>query len=55
MITEEQLKKQLTKGIVPPILLIFGEDSYLKKLYVDKISKLTADKDDVFNYAVFGS
>ena len=53
IISEEQLKKQLSGGTTAPIYVIFGNDGYLKRRYVQKISKMTAEQDDIFNYASF--
>ncbi len=49
---EEALKKALKTGD-KNVFVLLGEDGYLKKLYVDKISKPVASKDDVFNYQRF--
>lgn len=49
---EEALKKALKTGD-KNIFVLLGEDGYLKKLYVEKISKPIADTDDVFNYQRF--
>ena len=55
VINEDTFKNQLKAGKLAPVYIIFGDDGYLKKMYVDKISKMTADKDDIFNYSKFGS
>ncbi len=49
---EEALKKALKTGD-KNIFILLGEDGYLKKLYVEKISKPVAAADDVFNYQRF--
>lgn len=53
IIYEDAIKKHISSKNLLPVYIIFGEDGFLKKMYVDKISQLTADKDDVFNYAKF--
>lgn len=53
IIFEEMLKKQIAKKPIPNSFILFGNDSYLKKLYCDKISKSVADADDIFNFAKF--
>ena len=50
---EQQLKRSLEQGSPKGVYLIFGDDPYLKKQYVDKITDKTADKDDFFNYHSF--
>lgn len=55
LIYEDTFKNQLKSGKLAPVYIILGDDSYLKSLYVDKISKMTADKDDIFNYSKFGA
>lgn len=55
IIFEDTLKKHISSANLLPVYIIFGEDGFLKKNYVDKISKLTADKDDVFNYSKFSN
>lgn len=49
---EEALKKALKTGD-KNVFILLGEDGYLKKLYVDKISKPVALADDIFNYQRF--
>lgn len=53
VIYEEALKKNLSSGELYPVYILFGEDAYLKKFYLDKISGSIADSDDVFNYCKF--
>lgn len=53
VIFEEALKKDLAKKNLLPVYLLFGEDAYLKSLYLNKISQNIADADDVFNYCKF--
>lgn len=52
IIFEETLKKAIKTGD-KNLFVLFGEDGYLKKLYVEKISKVIATQDDVFNYQRF--
>ena len=54
VIYEDTLKNQLKAEKLAPIYIILGDDGYLKGMYVDKIVKMTADKDDIFNYGKFG-
>ncbi len=55
VIFEEQLKKYVQKNSLLPVYVLFGEDGYLKKLYTNKIAKLVADEEDIFNFAQFDS
>ncbi|MBQ7726895.1 MAG: hypothetical protein IJT66_07105, partial [Clostridia bacterium] len=55
ILTEDAFKKQLSAGKIAPITLIFGDDGYLKKRYVDKIVRTVTDPDDPFNFASFGA
>ncbi len=55
IIYEDALKTHLKQGATAPVYIILGEDGYLKKMYVDKLIALTADKDDIFNYSRFGN
>lgn len=55
IIYEDTLKNHFKSGVLAPIYIICGDDAYLKNMYVDKIRKLTADKDDIFNYSKFGA
>lgn len=55
LIYEDTFKNMLKSGKLAPVYIILGDDSYLKSMYVDKISKMTADKDDIFNYSKFGA
>ena len=52
IIFEEALKKAIKTGN-RNLFILFGEDGYLKKLYVEKIAKGIATSDDVFNYQRF--
>lgn len=54
IVFEDTLKKSLTDKLLS-VYILFGEDSWLKKNYTDKISKKIAEPDDVFNFARFGS
>lgn len=55
VINEEAFKARIKADGLAPVYIIFGDDGYLKKMYVDRLCKMTADKDDVFNYARFGA
>lgn len=52
---EEGLKKHIKPDALLPVYILYGNDGYLKKLYCEKISKLVADSNDIFNYAKFQS
>ena len=49
---EEALKNILKKGD-KNVFVLLGEDGYLKRFYVDKLTKNIASDDDVFNYQRF--
>ncbi len=51
--SEQQLKVNLNSGNILNTYFIFGEDTYLKKLYVDKIIDKTVDRADDFNFLTF--
>lgn len=53
VIYEEALKKVINQNNTN-IYILFGDDGYLKKMYKDKISRLAAEPDDVFNFQKFG-
>ena len=55
VIYEDALKGQIKSGVLSPVYIILGEDDFLKRMYVDKITTLIADKDDIFNYSRFGA
>ncbi len=50
---ENMLKNSLKAGTLLNTYFIFGNDAYLKKLYVDKIINKCVSRDDVFNFAQF--
>lgn len=50
---ENALKSNIATGNVLPVYLIFGNDAYLKRQYVDKIIDKTVSRDDVFNFNLF--
>ena len=50
---EQQLKRNIEQASPKGVYLLFGEDSFLKKQYVDKIIDKTVDRDDFFNYQTF--
>ena len=53
VIYEEQLKLSLKRDGLLPVYILFGEDAYLKGMYLNKISRSIADEDDVFNFSKF--
>ena len=55
VINEDSFKSRIKSGALAPVYIIFGDDGYLKKMYVQKLTKMTADKDDIFNFCRFGS
>ena len=55
VIYEDALKGQIKSGVLSPVYIILGEDDFLKRMYVDKITALVAYKDDIFNYSRFGA
>lgn len=55
VINEEAFKSRIKSGGLAPVYIIFGDDGYLKKMYVEKLTEMTADKDDIFNYCRFGA
>lgn len=52
VVFEEALKKNINAD-VSGVYILFGEDSFLKKSYADKIGKKIAETDDIFNYCRF--
>lgn len=54
VINEDAFKSRIKSGSLAPVYIIFGDDGYLKKMYVEKLTKMTADKDDIFNFCRFG-
>ncbi len=54
IVFEEALKKNIKADGLLPVYILFGEDGYLKKSYSDKILKLVAEPDDIFNCSKFG-
>lgn len=52
VILEEALKNQIKKGTANVYILV-GDDGYLKKMYLEKISRPIALPDDIFNYQKF--
>lgn len=53
IVYEEGLKKNVSSKKILPVYLLFGEDAYLKGLYLNKISRSIAEPDDVFNFCKF--
>ena len=54
VINEDAFKSRIKSGSLAPAYIILGDDGYLKKMYVEKLTKMTADKDDIFNFCRFG-
>ncbi len=52
IVYEEALKKSIKTGD-KNLFMLFGEDGYLKRIYVEKLAKNIAPSDDVFNYHRF--
>ena len=52
-IVNEEALKNVIKTDKSNVFVLFGEDGYLKKLYIEKITKPIAPADDVFNYQRF--
>lgn len=50
---EEIIKKDLSVGNFAPVYILFGNDSYLKKLYFDKLCDSTYGGDPFFNLLKF--
>ncbi len=50
---EQKLKKSLEQGHLQGVYLFFGDDLYLKNLYLNKIITAANVKDDIFNLHVF--
>ena len=50
---EQQLKSSLEQGRLYGVYLFFGDDLYLKNLYLDKIITKADVKDDIFNLHIF--
>ncbi len=50
-ISEKELKEQIKKE--NNVYIIFGNDGYLKNLYLNKIIGMYVEKDDIFNYQSF--
>lgn len=55
VINEDAFKSRIKSGSLAPIYILFGDDGYLKKMYAEKLTKMTADKDDIFNFCRFGA
>lgn len=53
VIYEDELKKEITSDNFATGYILFGEDSYLKKLYEDKIAEKTAGLDSFFDLQRF--
>ena len=51
--SEQQLKANVSNGNILNSYFIFGDDTFLKKLYVDKIIDKTVDRNDDFNFVSF--
>jgi DNA polymerase-3 subunit delta len=55
IVFEEALKKDLASKELSNVYILFGTDGYLKKTYAEKIGRLIAEPDDIFNYCKFSS
>lgn len=53
IIYEENLKNEIKSKNVNGKYILFGNDSYLKDLYLNKLISSVCDKDDVFNFCRF--
>ncbi len=53
IVFESAIKKDIAEKQLAPVYILFGDDGFLKKTYIDKISRLIAEPDDVFNYCKF--
>ncbi len=53
IIFEDALKRDIASGSFAPAYILFGDDSYLKKLYCDKICEKAVDGDPFFNLQIF--
>lgn len=53
IISELPLKSKISSPVLPSVFFIFGNDAYLKKIYVDKIVSRITTPDDDFNYIKF--
>ncbi len=49
IVYEQMLKSSINSGNIKNTYFIFGNDAYLKQMYVDKITYRCVDKDDEFN------
>lgn len=54
-IYEEALKKEITSKNFSNGYILFGDDSYLKKMYLDKIIDKTCGADSVFDLQIFSN
>ncbi len=52
-VSEEILRKEIQKGKIKPVYLLFGDDSYLVNHYSSLIVKKTISPNDPFNYHHF--
>lgn len=55
ILNEDALKKDITSKTLAKTYLLFGEDSFLKKTYCDKLIDLAYDGDPFFNLQKFES
>lgn len=51
--SEQMLKSNIKSGNILNTYFIFGDDTYLKEHYTDKITLSTVDKNDEFNFIKF--
>lgn len=52
-VANEEILKREIKNNNANVYVLFGNDGYLKKMYMEKISTACAPKDDIFNYQKF--
>ncbi|MBQ7100104.1 MAG: hypothetical protein IJN81_00615, partial [Clostridia bacterium] len=43
-LNEQDFKKQISSGELPPLCLVFGDEDYLKKHYVSLLEKKSVDE-----------
>ena len=53
IVYENAIKNDIKTGALSPVYILFGEDSYLKKHYTDKIIDIVCNGDTDFNLQVF--
>ena len=53
VVGEQQIKNDIKNGCIACVYFVFGDDGYLKKQAVEKLSQTACSKDDPFNYHFF--